>query len=61
MPIEIRELYIRVAVNTSGDGREVGSASAIGKSSALDHEGQTELVADCVEQVLEILNNKTER
>ena len=60
MPIEIRELHIRVAVNNSGDGgREVGTVSAIGKSVA--HEGQTELVAECVEQVLEILKHKTER
>lgn len=62
MPIEIRELHIRVAVNASGDGgREAGAASNISKSAALDHEGQTGLVADCVEQVLEILNNKAER
>lgn len=61
MPIEIKELHIIVTVNSSGDGREGGSTSAIGKSAALDHEGQTGLVTDCVEQVLEILNNKAER
>ncbi len=64
MPIEIKELHIRVAVNTpqsgqtargqatAGGGRDAGGDGANGKEA---------IVAECVEQVLQILQNKTER
>ncbi len=64
MPIEIKELHIRVAVNTPGDGQASGPAggsTASGSGTALDTEGKDALVAECVEQVLEILKHKTER
>lgn len=58
MPIEIKELHIRVAVNTSpgaqGATRDSGSAAG-------DESGKDAIVAECVEQVLHILQNKLER
>jgi len=56
MPIEIRELHIKVAVNAGG--------AAATQSSAADGAGeqtQQAIVAACVEQVLRILQNKAER
>lgn len=64
MPIEIKELHIRVAVNTPGEGKGTGSAEGAinsGSVSALNTEGKDALMAECAEQVLEILKNRTER
>lgn len=63
MPVEIKELHIRVTVSgKSGDdahGAPAGSAAAGG------HEGQgggkDELVAECVEQVFALLQARKER
>lgn len=57
MPLEIKELHIRVTVNHPQP--ETDSAPAAQKS-----EGKPDdqaLIQQCVEQVLEIFNNKTER
>jgi hypothetical protein len=62
MPIEIKELHIRVAVTTSQSGQTPGVQSAAGGGNTLGGEEANEaLVAECVEQVLHILQNKTER
>ena len=52
MPIEIKELHIRVALTAP--------AASAGAKPGRD-EGTVALVADCVEQVLQILRNKAER
>ena len=53
MPIEIKELVIRATVETGGADK----ASAPAKAA----EQKQEIVADCVEQVLEILRRERER
>lgn len=64
MPVEIRELHIKVTVNESesGDGasagREAGARSGNSAGGAADREA---IVAECVEQVLRIMQNKRER
>ncbi len=58
MPIEIRELHVKVAV-TGGSGG--GSAPPAGAADAAGEQAQQAIVAQCVEQVLRILQNKTER
>lgn len=56
MPIEVRELVIRVSVNASNaDG-----AAAPGAGAASDASRQS-LIADCVEQVLQVLRDQRER
>lgn len=57
MPIEIRELHIKVAV-TGGTG---GASPPAGGGDAAGEQAQQAIVAQCVEQVLRILQNKTER
>ena len=62
MPIEINELHIRITVNApAGDGPTApaaGAAPAVGGGPTADKEA---LVAECVEQVLSILQEKRER
>ncbi|MES3020486.1 MAG: DUF5908 family protein [Pseudomonadota bacterium] len=57
MPIEIRELHIKVAVTAppGQGGTPAGAPQAEGGQS------QDAIVAECVEQVLRILQNRMER
>jgi hypothetical protein len=54
MPIEIKELNIRINVTDSQSKPESGN-------SAGEMETQNSLIAQCVEQVLEILSKTKER
>ncbi len=54
MAIEIRELVIRAVVAPEGEEQGTAQAPAQGPS-------REEIVADCVEQVLDILRMKQER
>ena len=64
MPIEIKELHIRMTVNAPGNANEASSPTPVGNGKpsqsnpAADREA---LVAECVEQVLQILADKKER
>jgi hypothetical protein len=61
MPIEIKELHIRVSVNPPQNGTpgaDVKSGAGNGSSS---DEKRSALVAECVEQVMEVLQSKSER
>jgi hypothetical protein len=61
MPIEIKELHIRVEVNSSQAGQS-GSPSGLQGGMEKDEGGDKEaIVAECVEQVLQILQYKRER
>jgi hypothetical protein len=62
MPIEIRELHIRVAVSAPAGAGGSGSAAPPVAGAAGPGAPPTEaLVAECVEQVLRILQQKSER
>ncbi|WP_187328687.1 DUF5908 family protein [Echinicola rosea] len=52
MPIEIKELHIKITVDE-------GKSSVGSKKSGSG--GQQEIISQCVEQVMEILENKKER
>jgi hypothetical protein len=56
MPVEIRELHIRVAVNADTAKPPVPAKSADGGAADKDA-----IVAECVEQVLRIIQAKKER
>lgn len=61
MPIEIKELHIRVIVNATPEGK-VSVGQPVDNRSVGDKGGDKEaVVAECVEQVLQILQNKQER
>jgi hypothetical protein len=58
MPIEIRELHIKVAVNA----RPAASGGTDASSTARTGDAPThDIVAECVEQVLRVLHNREER
>jgi hypothetical protein len=57
MPIEIRELNIRVSVSQNQQEQESPPA---GEGSPPDFDKE-ELIAECVEQVMELIRLKTER
>ena len=62
MPIEIRELHIKVSVTSPQAGQDssgTGSSGGVNNDSAGNN--KEEIVAACVEKVMEILHNKTER
>ena len=63
MPIEIKELHIRVAVNVPQSGQSSGAQPvAVGGNASGGNESEKEtMVAECVEQVLQILQGKAER
>jgi hypothetical protein len=58
MPIEIRELHIRVAVNAESARPSAPTRSERGRDTASDKDA---LVAECVEQVLQIIHARKER
>jgi hypothetical protein len=62
MPIEIKELHIRVNV-TPPDSSNGGGATAASPrgGGGLSAKVKQEIIAECVEQVMKILENKKER
>ena len=62
MPIEIKELHIKVSVNPAKEHAptpaQVAGDGAKQATSKVDKEA---LIAECVEQVLQILHSKVER
>ena len=60
MPIEIKELHVKIAVTPPGANSAPGAASPTG-GDRKPGAGGDDVVAECVEQVLQILENKRER
>ena len=59
MPIEVRELVIKVTVNQPESGKKQSSAQEPARENK-DRE-RDNLVQHCVEQVFDIIHNKKER
>lgn len=61
MPIEIKELHIKVAINQSEGATTPGNEAIPGSNGTRNKKAhQDELIAACVEQVLQILQEKRE-
>jgi hypothetical protein len=62
MPIEIKELHIKVSVTSQQSGKTSTNIeqSGSGASSPRDNEKE-EIGAACIEKVMEIIKNKNER
>jgi hypothetical protein len=58
VPIEIKELHIRVSVNAPAASKPAG---APGPAPGAEGEAREALVAECAERVLEILRDRQER
>jgi len=61
MPIEIKELHIRVAVNAPQGGQPSGGQTTAANGHMSGDDAKDAIVAECVEQVLQILQGKAER
>lgn len=57
MSLEIKELHIRVTVNQP----QPASDSAPAAQNSTDNPDDQALIQQCIEQVIEIFNNKSER
>ena len=58
MPVVINELVIRANVVEQGEGTQAAPAPATKGGAGLN---KTEIIQECVDIVLEVLNNKKER
>lgn len=58
MPIEIKELYIRVSVTPPAPGTPAGAPGAAPGAAG---DARKALVSECVEQVLQVLGDRKER
>ena len=62
MPIEIKELHIRVTVNAPQGVQQAGVKPVRAGNLNADEDNDKEaIVAECLEQIMEILKNKKER
>ncbi|EZH71842.1 hypothetical protein ATO12_05540 [Aquimarina atlantica] len=61
MPLQIKELYVKVTVNANeqqgSPEQEADTATESGSESAMNKD---QIIAECVEQVIEILKEKME-
>ena len=58
MPIEIRELHIKVTVNQPSQGQQQTATPSTGGKADDDKEA---IISQCVDEILEIIDNKKER
>jgi Family of unknown function (DUF5908) len=61
MPVEIKELHIRVAVDAKPAKTAQAAPNAPAKADGGGDAARDALIAECVEQVLQILQSKRER
>ena len=61
MPIEIKELHLRMVVNAPPAKQAPAVQDKAGAGGAGDSGDKDAIVAECVEQVLQILQTKKER
>jgi hypothetical protein len=58
VPIEIRELHIRVSVSGAEPGHPAGAAAP---APGAEGDAKQAMVAECVEQVMDLLRDRKER
>ena len=58
MPLEIRELVIKASVNDGEQRKNTNQGQAVNYT---DNENRDDIIAACVEQVLAILKEQSER
>ena len=60
MSLQIKELHIRVTMNADKEQGEPEETSATPEASGVQSMNKGEIIAECVEQVMEILKEKME-
>lgn len=61
MPLEIRELHIKVNVGGASGGGEGGSTAPAPKTSKEEGEDKDRLVAEAVDGIMKVLRDRKER
>ena len=61
MPLEIKELHIKITVENNGGGSSGGTTSSSGGGGNAAGEPDEATIAACVDKVLEVLKEKMER
>ncbi|HEX6427322.1 MAG TPA: DUF5908 family protein [Niastella sp.] len=61
MPLEIKELHIKVTVNQPTQGSQPANTSAGGAGAGKAGDEKEAIISQCVDEILEIINNKKER
>lgn len=61
MPLEIRELHIKVNVGNQPAGAEGGAAAPAQKTGKEEGEEREQLLAQCVDEVMQVLRRREER
>jgi hypothetical protein len=61
MPIEIRELHIKAVVDAGGERKGDAGESVVRPAQGTGEAANDEFINLCVEKVLEILKQKTDR
>ncbi len=61
MPIEIKELHVRVAVSPAPAASPAGGAAPAASAGGGAGGDKDAIIAECIEQVLEILRTRRER
>ena len=61
MTIEIKELHIRVSVNSPQSNSPLTTGMTAVNAGNSPDVNREEIIAECVEKVMEIIQNKTER
>ena len=59
MPLEIKELHIKVTVNQPSQGQQ--PAAGAGASGANADDDKEAIITQCVDEILQIIDNKKER
>lgn len=61
MPLEIRELHIKVNVNQPQQGAGEGSTAPANEAAPSRQPDAEKIVADAIEQVMDLIRQKNER
>ena len=61
MPLEIKELYIKVTVNQPSQGQQSGGGASAASGGAKADDDKEAIVSQCVDEILQIIDNKKER
>lgn len=61
MPIEIKELHIHVSVNTPTNQASAAAPTGGVNAGDVGNDEKEAIIAECVEQVMQILEHKKER
>jgi len=61
MPLEIKEVVIKTSIQSESNQTDKSEDNLVSDDTKINSEDINRIVAECVDQVIEILNSKSER